>query len=146
MFTQATERPWAIDYPRPTYIYPMIAISTNAWSFYYIWHSFGFRNERLLNLLLLLLQDFLLLSLHVRSWNAFNCHGKSKSLTGKAIRSRQKQIAHGKTKFTHGKSKSTKMRYFYSGGQSVLEVLLLFTVGHRWPWSIKEIGKYCSLQ
>ena len=31
-------------YPRPTYIYPMIAISENtrnAWSFYYIWHSFG---------------------------------------------------------------------------------------------------------
>ena len=36
----------------------------NAWSFYYIWYSFDFqvfRNERLLNLLLLLLQDFLLL-------------------------------------------------------------------------------------
>ena len=36
----------------------------NTWSFYYIWYSFDFqvfRNERLLNLLLLLLQDFLLL-------------------------------------------------------------------------------------
>ena len=59
-----------------TNIYPMFAISENtrnAWSFYL--HSFGlyvFRNERLLNLLLVILQDFLLLSnLHICSQNAF---------------------------------------------------------------------------
>ena len=95
----------------------------------------------LLNLLSLLLQDFLLLScLQVCSRNALLyggpqlsrkkqiTHGKTvsltakansltakaNSLTAKAIRSRQKQIAHGKSKFTHSKS---KLPYFYSGGQ-----------------------------
>ena len=69
----------------------------NAWSFYYIWHSFGllvFRNERILNLLSLLLQDFLLLScLHVKA---------NPALTGKASRSRQKRI-HSRQKRIHSR-------------------------------------------
>ena len=60
MFTRVSE----------TFLY-LSCDTRNAWSFYYIWHSFGlqvFLNERLLNLLSLLLQDFLVLScLHVRS-------------------------------------------------------------------------------
>ena len=100
---------------------------------------------------------FLLLScLHVPSQNALLYGGQQlsrqkKSLTGKTnhsrqafrsrqkqirsrqmqIRSRQKQIAHGKNKFTHRKSKSTQNAIFYSRCQSVLEVLLLLTVGHQ---------------
>ena len=79
-----------------------------------------FRNQRLLNLLSLLLQHFHLLScLHARSRNAFNCHGKSKSLTAK-------------TNSLTAKANQLRMRYFYSGDQSVLEVLPLLTVGHRY--------------
>ena len=56
--------------------------------------------------------------------------GMRLTVTTKANHSWQKQITHGKNKFTHGKSKSTQNAY--SGGQSVLEVLLLFTAGHRY--------------
>ena len=64
--------------------------------------------------------EFVFLSwLHVRSWKAFNCHSKSKLLTAK-------------TNLLTAKANQLRMRYFYNGGQSVLEVLLLFTVGHRY--------------
>ena len=49
------------------------------------------------------------------------------------------QIAHGKrnsltarTNSFTAKANQLRMRYFYSGGRSVLEVLLLFTAGHRY--------------
>ena len=80
-------------------MYPYIAISENAWSFYEIWHSFGlwfFRNERWLNLLLLHLQDSLLLScLHARYRNALLYGGPQLSRqTRKVNHSRQKHFAH----------------------------------------------------
>ena len=116
------------------YIYTMIAISENprnAWSFYYIRHgSFGlyvFRNERLLNILSLLLQDFLLLScLHVQ-----HVVGMRITVPAKANNSREKQITHGKIRsrqkliqssqkkicsrqkqIAHSKSKSTQNAIF----------------------------------
>ena len=61
----------------------------NAWSFYYIWNSFGlwvFRNERLLNLLSLLLQNLF-------SSRGYMCVlGRRLTVTAKANCSRQKQI------------------------------------------------------
>ena len=94
---------------------------------------FFFCNERLLNLLSLLLRDILLLScLHQHSWNAL-------TVTAKSNHSREKGFAHGKsnsfTARTHwltAKANQLRMRYFYSGGHSVLEVLLFFTAGHRY--------------
>ena len=70
--------------------------------------------------------------LHIRSRNAFNCHSKSKSLTGKANHSREKHFAHGKAnsvtakansltsnsirsrqnQIAHGKNKSTQHAIF----------------------------------
>ena len=61
------------------------------------------------------------------------------TVTAKANHSRQKEFAHGKSKSLTARTNSLKakanqlrMRYFYSGGHSVLEVLLLFTAGHRY--------------
>ena len=75
MFTQVTERPWEIDTRVPIFIQCLRSLKTPETPGLSIRHSFGlyvFRNERLLNLLLLILQDFLLLSyLHIRSQNAF---------------------------------------------------------------------------
>ena len=113
-------------YLRPTYIYPMIAISENtqnAWSFYYTlstctyfetkdYWSF-YRISFCSRVYMYVLGMRLIVTAKANhSQQKQITHSKSNSLMAKANRSRQKQIARGKKQFTHSKTKSTQNAIF----------------------------------
>ena len=114
MFTQVTECPWESDMRSlKTPETPGLSITFGTLS---ACRSFETKDDWTFSHCS---HDFLLLScLYVCSQNAFNCCGKSKALTAKINSLKVK-------------ANELIMQYFYSGAQSVLEVLLLFTVGHR---------------
>ena len=146
-------------YPRPTYIYPMIAIFENTK------HLALFRLVALSKRKIIepSLTDFTGFPFALVFTCTFSecvylsrkkanhsrqkhfAHGKSKFSHGKSKFAHDKsKFAHGKSKIAHGKSKSLtaktnsltvkanqlRMRYFHIGSLPGLEVLLLFTVGH----------------
>ena len=51
---------------------------------------------------------------------AQNCHGKTKTLTAKAITSRQKQIPHDKTKYFRAKANTSRQKQILHGKRKYL--------------------------